>query len=232
MKSSIRNNTIKFIFSSLFIVTAVISINAQVNDNIFTFKPVVGINACQIHGDDASGFHKFGVNGGIMVNSRLTKKLSIDLGFVFTQKGARKNQDPKNNNYTFYRVNLNYIELPLLLNYYVNPNYFITMGPSLAYLVNYSEDTERGNWNGVYPFNKFEYGINFGLGRKLKKSWLVEVRSSNSFLPIRSYGVIANQVFFPNALARFFNKGLYNNILSAYIIYQLKPKPKSETIAP
>lgn len=219
-----------FLACILFIIT--IHSNAQTNENVFSFKPVFGINACQIHGDNAAGFNKFGVNGGIMVNSRLNKKTSIDLGIVFTQKGARRNQDPENNDYTFFRVNLNYIEIPLLLNYKVNSAYFVTLGPSLAYLINYTEDTERGNWNGVYPFEKFEYGVNVGLGRKIKGNWLVEIRSSNSFLPIRSYGLAANGVFFPNAVARFFNKGLYNNVLSAYIIYQINPKKKSETINP
>lgn len=202
---------------------------SQANDPVFSFKPVVGINACQIHGDNASGYNKFGVNGGILVNSRLNKKASIDLGIVFTQKGARKNQNVKNNDYTFFRVNLNYIEIPLLLNYKVNPNYFITLGPSLAYLINYTEDTEAGNWNGVYPFEKFEYGVNIGLGRKIKDNFLIEIRSGNSIVPIRNYGLAATGIFYPNAVARFFNKGLYNNILSAYIIYQIKPKKKSES---
>jgi hypothetical protein len=201
---------------------------AQTSNSVFSFKPVIGINACQIHGDNASGYNKFGVNGGIMVNSRLNKKASIDLGIVFTQKGARKNQNIKDNDYTFFRVNLNYIELPLLFNYKVNSNYFITLGPSLAYLINYTEDTEAGNWNGVYPFEKFEYGVNVGLGRKIKDNWHVEIRSGNSFVPIRNYGLAASGIFYPNAVARFFNKGLYNNILSAYIIYQITPKKKSE----
>jgi hypothetical protein len=200
----------------------------QLKEPVFSFKPVAGFNACQLHGDNAVGFHKFGFNGGVMVNARLNKKTSIDIGFVFTQKGARKNQNAEKGDYSFFRVNLNYIELPLLLNYKVNPTYFITLGPSIAYLINYQEDTEKGNWNGVYPFNTLEYGVNVGLGRKLKANWLLEVRSSNSFMPIRNYGLAANAVFFPNPVARFFNKGLYNNVLSLYIIYQIKLKPKSE----
>ncbi len=197
---------------------------------IFTFKPTLGLNGCQIHGDNAAGYNKLGLHGGILINSYFTDKLSLDLGIVFTQKGARKNQDPKNGDYTFFRVNLNYIEIPLLLNYKLNKHYFLTIGPSLAYLINYTEDTEVGNWNGVYPFNDFEYAVNIGLGRDLYKNFLIEIRSGNSFLPVRNYGIAANQVFFPNAIARFFNKGLYNNILSAVVIYQLKPNKKREPI--
>jgi hypothetical protein len=201
---------------------------AQSSSEIFTLKPFAGINACQIHGDNSAGYRKFGVNGGIIVNAEFNKKLSLDLGFGFTQKGARKNQDVENGDYTFFRVNLNYVEVPVLINYKVNDKYFITAGPSVAYLINYTEDTEIGNWNGVYPFNPLEFAMNVGLGRKIKDNWLIEVRSGNSFLPVRNYGIAANAVFFPNAVARFFNKGLYNNILSVSVLYQIKLKKKSE----
>ena len=131
---------------------------SQNKPSIFTFKPSLGLNGCQVHGDNAAGYNKLGMHGGILVNSYFTEKLSLDLGIVFTQKGARKNQDPENGDFSYFRVNLNYIEIPILLNYKLNKHYFLTFGPSLAYLINYTEDTEVGNWNGVYPFNDFEYG--------------------------------------------------------------------------
>ncbi len=219
---------------SFFLVFGLSFSRAQNNISIFTIKPVVGINVCQMHGDNAHGFHKFGFNGGILLNTRINQKTSFDFGMVFTQKGARKNQNPTKGDYTFYRVNLNYIELPLLLNYKANETYFITIGPSIAYLINYQEDTERGNWNGVYPFNKFEFAANFGLGRKLKKNLLVEVRSTNSFIPVRGYGngFSTSGIYYPSTVARFFNKGLYNIILSAYITYQIDPRKKNESINP
>lgn len=208
-----------FIFTFLFA-------GAQTDPPVFTLKPSVGINGCQIHGDNYSGYDKFGVFGGVAVNARITNRASFELGFYFSQKGARHNQNPDKGDYSYYRVNLNYIDLPLSFRYNLNKTYFGTVGPSISYLVNYSEDTERGNWNGVYPFNKFEVGINAGLGRKLGNKFFVEVRTSNSITPIRSYGVLANRVFYPNAVARFFNKGLYNNILTIFVSYKLDFKKK------
>lgn len=227
-------NVYKYYFSfQLFIILLFCItqfIGAQTTEAIFSFKPVIGFNACQIHGDNASGYNKFGFNGGIMVNANLSKKTSLDLGIVFSQKGAAKNQNVKNGDYTFFRINLYYVEMPLLLHYKVNQTYFITLGPSLGYLAGSNVWTDQGNLNDLYRFNKFEYGVNFGLGRKIKGNWLVEVRTTNSINPVLNYGAIANNVFFPNPVARFFNKGLYNNILSAYVTYVLTPKKKSETI--
>ncbi len=207
-----------------------IELNAQKSsDDVFTLKPSLGFNGCQIHGDNYSGYDKFGVFGGLSVNARLNNKASLELGFYFSQKGARHNQNPAKGDYTFYRVNLNYIDLPLLFKYHVNPIYFITGGPSIAYLINYQEDNEVGNWDGAYPFQKFEYGINVGLGRKIKDNFFVEVRSSNSIVAIRPYGILATQVFYPNVIARFFNAGLYNNILTLVVSYKINFKKKSES---
>jgi hypothetical protein len=129
-------------------------------------------------------------------------------------------------------VNVNYLEMPLLLNAQLNPRYFLTIGPSIGYLLNFNVHVNNIDYSSLYTFEKFEFGTNFGLGRRLKGNFLVEVRTSNSFMPILRYGRAANAVYFPNPVARFFNKGLYNNVLSAFIIYEIHPKKKSEPIQP
>ncbi|MCE3259862.1 MAG: hypothetical protein K0S12_1503 [Bacteroidetes bacterium] len=187
----------------------------------------MGLNACQIHGDSYSGFHKAGIFGGLAVNAKLGEKSSLEMGFYFSQKGSRHNQNPEKGDFSFYFVNLNYIDLPLSYRRYLNKDYFFTAGPSVAYLISYREETERGDWTGVYPFENFEYGVNVGLGKKIKERFFVEIRSSNSIAPIRSYGVIANLVFYPNAVARAFNRGLYNNILTFFVSYKLDLKKKT-----
>ena len=49
--------------------------------SVFTLKPTLGLNGCQIHGDNYSGFDKLGLFGGVAVNARLNNKLSLDIGF-------------------------------------------------------------------------------------------------------------------------------------------------------
>jgi hypothetical protein len=209
----------------LFLFTGILK--SQEN-NVFSLKPSIGINGCQIHGDSYSGYNKIGIFAGTAVNARLSEKASFEIGFYFSQKGSRHNQNPKNNDYTYYRVNLNYLDLPLSFRYHVNPKYFITLGPSVAYLISYREANQLGDWTGQWPFNKFEGGVNIGLGRIIKDRLSVEIRSSNSVTPIRDYGQIANLVFYPNPVARFFNKGLYNNLLTLMFTYRLNLKRKGE----
>lgn len=199
----------------------------QNSEGVFTLKPAIGINACQIHGDNYSGFNKAGLFGGLGVNAALSKKASIDLGFYFSQKGARHVPNPEKGDFNFYFLNLNYVDLPLLFNYKLNKDYFITLGPSVAYLASYYEEINYINYTGSYHFNSFEYGVNFGLGKIIKNKFYVEVRSSNSVAPIRSYGNFQSTVFYPNPIARFFNKGFYNNILTIFVSYKLGLKKKT-----
>lgn len=186
------------------------------------------MNGCQIHGDSYSGYDKIGFFGGVAVNAFLKKKLSAELGFYFSQKGSRHNPNPKAGDYSYYRVNLNYIDLPLLLRYELNSNYFVTAGPSLAYLVSYKEVINYADMTGYWRFNAIEASVNVGLGRKIKDQFYVEVRCTNSIIPVRDYGRVANLVFYPNPVARFFNKGLYNNLLTLLVCYKLDFKPKRE----
>jgi hypothetical protein len=196
-------------------------------EGVFSLKPAAGINACQIHGDSYSGFNKAGAFLGTAVNARFSERSSLEIGFYFSQKGSRHNPDPEKGDYSFYYVNLNYIDIPVLFRHHLNKDYFVTLGPSTGYLAGYREFTERGEWTGVWPFDRFEFGLNFGLGKKIKERFSVEVRSSNSVVPIRSYGVLASQVFYPNAVARFFNKGLYNNVLTFFVAYRFNLKKQN-----
>jgi hypothetical protein len=205
-------------------------IKTEAQEQVFALKPAAGLSGCQVHGDSYSGFDKLGFFAGLAVNAQTGKRSSLEMGFYYSQKGARHNQNPKAGDYTFYRLQLHYIDMPLLFRYHVNKDYFVTLGPSVAYLMGYSEENHWGDWSGVYPFEKFEVSVNVGLGRRLSDKWSVEVRSTNSITPIRAYGVLANQVFYPNPVARFFNKGMYNNLLTVMVARKLSGKERNEPV--
>jgi hypothetical protein len=193
----------------------------------FTAFPVVGFNACQIHGDNYAGYDKFGALIGLGVRANLKSKYSMALELSFSQKGSRHNQNPAKGDFTFYRVNLNYVDISVMTRIFLNKIYFVNLGLGGNYLINYQEDNQFGNWNNVWPFEKFELSLNTGFGRKINENINVEVRAGNSLLPIRPYGLNATGIFYPNAVARFFNKGLYNNILSLVLTYKINLKKKS-----
>jgi hypothetical protein len=202
---------------------------AQQEDRFFIPGVALGINGCQIHGDDQSGYRKAGLYGGMDVRFELKRRNIIQLGLFYSEKGTQKNQNPDIGDYTFYQIHLRYIEMPLTYFRILNEKkYFISAGIYAAYLINYTEYNEFGNWTGAYPFNKFEFGLNAGLGKHLTEKIIFECRFGNSVLPIRNYGIRGTGIYYPNPLARMFNKGLYNNILTLGLYYRFKPNKNNK----
>lgn len=199
-------------------------------ENKFTLKPVVGITACQVHGDSYNGYNKVGVLAGIYVNAALKERNSLEFGLMYIQKGARKNQNPAKFDYRFYYLNLNYVEVPL--NYRWQPNkFFFVLGGSFGYLINYYESSEIGNLTGMFPFNSTEYSLNTGIGMRMTPKIDVEVRFNNSITTIRPFKGF--RPYYNNALARYFNNGSYSNIVQIAFTYKINPKrersePKEE----
>lgn len=198
---------------------------SQVEDRFFIPGVSLGINGCQIHGDDQSGYKKAGLYGGIDVRFEIKHKNIFQLGIFYTEKGAQKNQNPNVGDYSFYLIHLRYMEMPLTYYRLLNEKkYFISVGLYIAYLINYNEYNEFGNWTGAYPFNKFEVGLNAGLGKYLTEKIILECRFGNSIVPIRHYGIRGTGIYYPNPLARIFNKGLYNNIVTIGLYYRFVPQ--------
>lgn len=196
----------------------------------FSLKPMLGITACQVHGDNYSGYNKLGFTGGLYVNAAIKKQTSIELGIIFIQKGAQRNPNPAKFDYTAYYLNLNYVEVPLLIRWQPK-KFFFTAGISFAYLINYYEATEIGNITGMFPFKSNEYSFNLGLGMMIAPKLAVEVRANNSFLTIRPWPS-SFRPYYNNVIARQFNNGSYNNILQIALTYKLGGKKNREPIEP
>jgi hypothetical protein len=199
-------------------------LSAQENrNNIFSLKPSAGINGCQIHGDSYAGYEKLGLFAGLAVNAKTgNENVTLEMGFYFSQKGSR--HIPNSADPSYYRLHLNYIDIPLIINYVVKSGYFVTLGPSLGYLINHNENRNYTNETSFYRYNKYEGGINIGIGKHFTDNFSVEVRSSNSVTPIRS--IVAN-IYYPNPVARYFNRGYYNNLLSFMATYKLDNKKRN-----
>lgn len=185
-------------------------------NSVFTLKPSLGLSGCQVHGDTYDGYRKPGLFAGMAVNAFLNEKTSLELGFYFSQKGSK--HLPSKSRPTFYMLHLNYIDLPFALRYHLNKRYFVTFGPSFAYLINHKENEDYADITSYYKYNNFELALITGLGRDIKERIQVEVRFSNSLLPVRTFPA---PVYYPNAIARFFNKGYYNNIVTLMLTYKL-----------
>lgn len=192
---------------------------------VFSLEPGAGVNACQVHGDSYSGYNKAGVFAGACINAKLTEKKSFLMGFYFSQKGSRHNPNYKAGNYDYYRLNLNYIEVPFMFKYYSHGSYFVTIGPTIAYLINFREDATRSTFSAFGNFRPLEGNVAVGIGRNLSAKFRLEVRCVNSVFPVHKFNG-NSRIYYPNIIARQFYKGLYNNVLSFFVSYTIEPKKR------
>lgn len=195
---------------------------SQEKSNTFNLLITAGVSPSQVHGDAYSGFHKLGAMGGVGVETLFNDKWSANLSFLFIQKGARKNQNAEKNDLTYYYLNMNYLEVPVMF-VYKQKKFLFDAGVSAGYLINYYEGSEAGNLTGIYPFLKFEYSVKIGLGYAISPKWSVNLRSSNSFITTRPNRT-RQAIYFNNIIARTFNKGYYNNILEFAVTYRINTK--------
>lgn len=84
-----------------------------------SFKAAVlaGINSSQVSGDELSGFNKVGLFIGGSAILPVSEKSLVEMELLFIQKGS-KTPTPKNgaaNN--FYKMSLNYLEVPLIYTF-------------------------------------------------------------------------------------------------------------------
>lgn len=89
----------------------------------------LGLNVTQVDGDEIYGFRKYGFHGGAIGTIPLRKNFLISLETLYSQKGA--NQRARTAYYRQYRVELDYVEVPVLVQY--NDRDMFTVGAGIAY---------------------------------------------------------------------------------------------------
>jgi hypothetical protein len=152
---------------------------------------IAGFNTSQISGDDLGGFNRISPNAGIYVTRELTDKLNWQLEMTYLGKGSKKNIGPEDPASSYYLLRIHYIELPVLLQYEFSNKIVIEGGPSLGVYVGHKEEDINGEFVGILSareqFKKFDLSGNLGVIWKLNENWSLNVRASNSILPVRNF---------------------------------------------
>ncbi|MDP2385783.1 MAG: porin family protein [Bacteroidota bacterium] len=134
---------------------------------------------------------------GMWVQIKISKSWTMQSELYEIAKGTGgEHQYPPR--YGDYRLQLLYVEVPILFQYNKKKVYF-EFGPGLAALINSGEYTKGGAFPyqaGLYPFNKKEFSFNLGTGYVFNEKWFVGLRLSHSLLPVRKQlPEISHQVY-------------------------------------
>ena len=178
---------------------------------------MAGVAGTQVAGDTFYGFHKAGIFAGGFVNLQFTEHSVMQMELEYFQKCSRENPDSANN-YTQYLFRVNYIELPVLYQYIASKRFKIEVGPSAAFLVGWYEERDEYEIKGGNRPARVTLQINAGLYVNLTEHLMVNLRTNNSLLNIRSDNATGDVLrIFPG------NYGQFNDCLVLSLYYQFTP---------
>lgn len=179
---------------------------------------IAGMNLTQVDGDDFRGYAKMGANFGGIVFAQLDEGFAISLEILYSQKGSRSKvpiEAEPGLRIEHYRIDLNYAEVPVMLNYFFKRKSGFGAGFSYSQLAGSNEElvtTPPKAYNlEQYPFHKVD--INFLLGGNihLHGGLFLNIRFQYSMIPIRHK---VPEVYFRGEQ--------YNNLFAMRLMYLFK----------
>src|SRR4051812_8494325 len=172
------------------------SVSAQIRNAI-----ILGASASQIDGDKQGGFDKAGLVFGGSSNFKITDKFSFQPEILWLQKGSKADTfdifDPN----AFYKWRLNYVSVPVLLNYQIQEKFTLQAGLTADVLIDAKVDAGSGFFDRTDELQKLdlnytggiEYRISpkFGANARYQYSikWLDDLhfKNSNVLVTLRFY---------------------------------------------
>ena len=134
---------------------ATLTASAQAEAGTLTLKPLVGINVANI--TDSGGDAKVGLAAGAELGYQLNESFAVTAGAIYSMQGAKNDG---------YKLNLDYINIPILANYYITKGLAVKAGIQPAFKVK-SEAVYEGVSGDVEGIKSFDLSIPVGLSYEI-----------------------------------------------------------------
>lgn len=130
---------------------AAVSANAQNEVGQITLQPKVGVNLSTVTGDGDQKM-KFGLAAGVEAEYGLAENFGLTAGLVYSMEGCRFKENGMDKS-LFY--NLDYLNIPIMAQYYIAPGFAIKAGVQPAFNVRHkiSYDGDSEDLDGIESFN-------------------------------------------------------------------------------
>lgn len=178
---------------------------------------IAGFNASQVEGDELKGYHKPGILAGAFVQTDIAPAIVAGFEIKYSQKGSRRKYNPKEPQKDKYVMRLGYIDVPLFMGFRTNDRSMIIGGIAPGILIH----SKEVNSDGEIPepdqqeFNTFDLQPFLGFQFDFLERASVDLRFALSVIKA------ADQPGDPNY---YFHTGLYNNVISLALYYNLGRK--------
>lgn len=155
-----------------------------------------GINVSNL--SNSSGYEmgsKVGFNGGLLAHVHLARSLALQPEVVYSSQGAKYTTSDG----AEHKLSLNYINIPLQLQYMFNNGFRIQTGPQVGFLTNVKDkvaETETGYFTSQ-DFKTVDFAWTAGLGYLTYSGLGVDARYNFGISDVNNAGsnVLKNNVF-------------------------------------
>ena len=137
---------------------SVFAANAQSEVGSITLQPKVGINLASMTDYDDSKM-KVGLVAGVEAAYQLSDVLAVSAGLNYSMQGVKGDGDAK--------IKTEYINIPILANYYVAPGLAIKAGVQPGFLMSCKMDDGEGDVDAKDFAEKFDLSIPVGVSYEI-----------------------------------------------------------------
>lgn len=127
-----------------------------------------GLNVATINSDDAKA--KAGIYGGVFANIPVASDFSVQPEVLYSGMGA------KNKDYSSVKLNLDYISVPVMVQYNVLPALYVEAGPQFSFAINKKIKGDGGSVDVDNYYKGFDFGLGLGAGYYIAQGFGVTAR--------------------------------------------------------
>lgn len=118
-----------------------------------------GLNFYTINGDNSSSFEsKIGFNIGLLGHIHLSKQIAFQPELVYSTQGTQNKSGSSE-----LRLNLGYVNVPLLLQYMFDNGFRLEAGPQIGILANATSEISNNSINVKPAFRSTDIGLAVGM---------------------------------------------------------------------
>ena len=150
----------KLLFATLAMFFVTFESFAQVEQGVFSIKPAAGITIANLTGSGASS--KIGFTGGAELAYQATDILGLSAGVMYSMEGAKDDIHTEVGRYDA-KVNLSYLNIPVMANFYVFDNLALKIGIQPACLLKAEAKLGSSTTNIKSQVEKFNFSIPVGI---------------------------------------------------------------------
>jgi hypothetical protein len=172
----------------IFLALTPIFLSAQEGTEITQFKAGLkaGVTTSQMEGDGYAGFNKINPQAGFFLQKQLNDISQLQFELIYIQKGSKDPGDPDNGIFNTYRIQLDYIEVPLLYQREWR-KFLFEIGPGLGVLFNTKEENSFGKVaKSGFNWRYWEIDAMLGVNYYFTERAFVNIRIHQSLVSIVS----------------------------------------------